>query len=181
MAAELRSKVGAADAVVVLEDSASAAARLERRMAINPDDDFRAINQTNGSISDSSGPVRLRAPPNPTPEEVAQVREYCQGCNDALARGELSPTGRVSTKGVLRERASRAADRERARAEATGQPYEGHAGHVPDTTWTGKAEPPGWADLSPRVNTSLGGQAVHYPVGYKPTIFELIEDMEKSQ
>ena len=133
------------------------------------------------TTSSSSGPVRLRPPPNATPEEIAQARAYCQGCNNALARGELSSIGRVSTKGALREQASRAADRERARAQAAGQPYQGHAGHVPDTTWTGNAVPPGWADLSPRVNTSLGGQAGHYPVGYKPTIFELVEDLERLQ
>ena len=131
------------------------------------------------SSSPVSGPVRLRPPPNATPDEIAQARAYCDGCNDALARGELSPTGRVSTTGLLSREASRAAAKERARASAAGQPYQGHAGHVPDTTWTGNANPPAWADLSPRVNTSLGGQSGHYPVGYKPTTFQLIEDLEK--
>jgi hypothetical protein len=64
-----------------------------------------------------------------------------------------------------------AAAEERASAAAAGDPYVGHAGHVPDTTWTGKADPYQWLDLSPRVNSSLGGQAAHYPVGYKPTVF----------
>ncbi|MEO5965932.1 MAG: hypothetical protein ABIR11_10745, partial [Candidatus Limnocylindrales bacterium] len=41
-------------------------------------------------------------------------------------------------------------------------------------TRTGSAVPPSWMDLTPRVNLSLGGQAVHYPVGYKPTAFELL-------
>ena len=129
----------------------------------------------------NSGPVRVRPPPNATPEEIAQVRAYCQGCNEALSRGELSPTGRVSTAGELRREASAAAARERARAAATGTPYQGHVGHVPDTTWTGNAEPPSWGDLGPRVNTSLGGQAGGYPVGYKPTVFEFVEDWEKQK
>jgi RHS repeat-associated protein len=121
-----------------------------------------------------SGPVQLKPPPGATANEIAQVQAYCDACNSALAQGQLSPTGRVSTSGALRQEASRAAQRERARAEAAGTPYQGHAGHGPDTTWTGKAEPPIWLDLSPRVNTSLGGQAPHYPVGYKPTLFELL-------
>ncbi len=56
-----------------------------------------------------------------------------------------------------------------------GPAYAGRAGHTPDTTWTGKPDPPGYLDLSGRVNTSLGGQAGHYPVGYKPTEFVLDE------
>lgn len=123
----------------------------------------------------ASGPVRFRPPPGATAEEIAQVRAYVDGCNAALCAGQLSPTGRVSTQGALRADASRAAAAERARAASAGTPYSGHAGHVPDTTWTGSAEPPAWMDLTPRVNTSLGGQSAHYPVGYRPTVFEFID------
>jgi len=136
------------------------------------------IGPAPGSSTAMTGPVRLKPPPGATPDELAQVRGYCDGCNQALAQGELSPTGRVPTKGALRSDASQAARTERVRAEAAGQPYQGHAGHVPDTTWTGNPVPPGWADLSPRVNTSLGGQTGRYPVGYKPTIFEVVDDLE---
>ncbi len=48
--------------------------------------------------------------------------------------------------------------------------------HVPDTTWTGTPEPYGWLDLTPVVNTSLGGQSNRYPIGYKPTGFVFKED-----
>lgn len=99
------------------------------------------------------------------------MRDYVAGCNDALANGQLSPTGRVSTQGALRRQASAAAAAERARAAAAGNPYSGHAGHIPDTTWTGVAIPPGWQDLTARVNTSLGGQAGGYPVGHRPSEF----------
>jgi hypothetical protein len=64
---------------------------------------------------------------------------------------------------------------EKARAAAESAPYKGHPGHVPDTTWTGNPEPFKWLDLDPTVNTSLGGQAPKYPVGYKPTKFILEE------
>jgi hypothetical protein len=119
--------------------------------------------------------VGFRAPPGATAEEIAQVRAYVDGCNRALCNGQLSSTGRVSTQGALRADASSAAAAERARAAAAGTPYSGHAGHVPDTTWTGRAVPPEWMDLAPRVNQSLGGQARRYPVGYRPTVFRFVE------
>jgi RHS repeat-associated protein len=117
------------------------------------------------------GPVVFRAVPGATAEEIAQTQAYVNGSNEALDAGFLSPTGRVSTKGAMRTDASLAAAEERAAAEAAGDPYVGHAGHVPDTTWTGNPVPYRWLDLSPRVNSSLGGQAARYPVGYQPTIF----------
>jgi hypothetical protein len=122
-----------------------------------------------------SGPVTFRPPPGATADEIAQVRAYVEGCNAALCAGQLSPTGRVSTQGALRADASRAAAVEHSRAAAASSPYLGHAGHVPDTTWTGSASPPAWMDLTPRVNTSLGGQSVHYPIGYRPTLFEFLD------
>lgn len=67
--------------------------------------------------------------------------------------------------------ASRAAAEERLAGIARGEPYAGQVGHVPDTTWTGNPVPWAWMDLSPRVNMSLGGQAVGYPLGYMPTEF----------
>lgn len=117
------------------------------------------------------GAVTFRAPPGATPEEIAQVKAYCAGCNQALEEGALSPTGRVSTSGALRAAASRAAAEERLAGVARGEPYAGQVGHVPDTTWTGNPQPWAWMDLSPRVNMSLGGQAVGYPIGYMPTEF----------
>ena len=40
-----------------------------------------------------SGPVRFRPPPGATAEEIAQVRAYCQACNDALAEGRSRRRG----------------------------------------------------------------------------------------
>lgn len=120
-----------------------------------------------------TGPVVFRAPPGATAEEFAQLQAYVKGSNEGLAAGKLSPTGRVSTAGDLRADASAAAAEERARAAAQGVPYAGHVGHVPDTTWTGSAQPYKWLDLTPRLNSSLGGQAAHYPLGYKPTVFRV--------
>lgn len=112
-------------------------------------------------------PVYVRAPAGATPQQVAQVQAYVDGSNQAILAGAMSPTGRVSTTGALRSQASAAAAAERAAAPQT---YQGmHAGHVPDTTWTGTAQPHSWLPLDPRVNTSIGGQAGAYPLGYSPT------------
>ncbi|MBS2965650.1 hypothetical protein KGA66_21545 [Actinocrinis puniceicyclus] len=119
-----------------------------------------------------AGPVTFRPPKGgASPDEIAQMRQYVAGCNKALEDGALSPTGRVSTSGKLRAEASAAAREEGRRAAAAGTPYAGNVGHVPDTTWVGRPNPPSWQDLAEKVNKSLGAQARGYPVGYKPTRF----------
>ncbi|WP_207484441.1 hypothetical protein [Microbacterium sp. SD291] len=116
---------------------------------------------------ETSGPVVFYDPrKGATPEQQAQINAYVDGSNDALNDGYLAPNGRVSTAGQLRDDASAAAAAERA-----GGAYSGHAGHVPDTTWTGRPDPHSWLDLDPSVNTSLGSQSLRYPIGYQPTEF----------
>jgi hypothetical protein len=123
-----------------------------------------------------TGPVTFRPPKaGGTAAEIAQMKEYTAGCNKALEAGALSPTGRVSTSGKLRADASASAVAEGKRAAAAGTPYAGNVGHVPDTTWVGKPDPPSWQDLTEKANKSLGAQARRYKVGYKPTRF-LFED-----
>ncbi|HHF3125733.1 TPA: SpvB/TcaC N-terminal domain-containing protein [Vibrio alginolyticus] len=135
-------------------------------MAISPQRATQAGAAKLASGAILSGPVAFRAPPNATAEEIAQVKKYIEGCNAALAAGALSSTGRVSTQGSLRRQASRAAAKEKQKGD-----YSGHVGHVPDTTWTGTPQPYSWMDLTPKVNTSLGGQVGGYPLGYMPTRF----------
>ncbi|MFJ4990372.1 polymorphic toxin-type HINT domain-containing protein, partial [Streptomyces sp. NPDC088732] len=123
--------------------------------------------------SPGTGPVKFKAPPNATQTEIDEVKAYVASCERARCAGQLSPTGRVATAGKLRRQATAAAAAaERARAAAAGTPYTGVPGHGPDTAWTGSPVPPEWLDLSGRVNSSLGGQANGYPVGYKPMKFE---------
>ncbi len=129
------------------------------------------VDNVDAAASSMSGPVVFKAPPNATPEQLAQFRAYVDGSNEALAAGYISPTGRVSTAGELRIDASLSAAEERAAAVEAGTPYQGHVGHVPDTTWTGMPTPYAWLDLDPVVNSSLGAQARWYPIGYKPTGF----------
>ena len=125
-----------------------------------------------GSPTGLTGPVVFRAPRSgATAAELRQIEAYTAGCNEAQRAGALSPTGRVSTRGTLERQGGMAAAAERARASATGSPYSGQAGHVPDTTWTGNPQPQSWLDLTRSVNSSLGAQARLYPIGYQPTKF----------
>ena len=116
-----------------------------------------------------SGPVVFKPHKKVTSDHHQQYRDYVDGCNRALKKKELSQTGRVSTKGKLRRNASKAARKERRQNPNL---YEGKdAGHVPDSTWTGKPEPSEWHPQDHKVNSSLGGQSKRYPIGYKPTSF----------
>jgi hypothetical protein len=144
-------------------------------IAIGGNNRDKATQGTGNAGEGKSGPVKVKISKNATPEQKEQAQKYVEGCNRAIKEGYLSETGRVSTKGKLRQEASRAAKKEKQRAEKNGQPYKGHPGHVPDTTWTNNPEPYEWLDLDPKINTSIGGQANGYPVGYKPTEFILEE------
>jgi hypothetical protein len=127
-----------------------------------------------GTGGGGSRPVKVKVPKWASPEEVGQFERYVEGSNRAVAAGALSKTGRVATtKNGVRRDAEKAAYRERKRAEAAGTPYKGVAGHVPDAAWMGQGQPYEWQDMSKRVNSSLSGQIGNYPVGYKPTHFEI--------
>lgn len=123
-----------------------------------------------------SGPVIFYPRKNATEAEMKEYREYVAGCNRALDAGALSPSGRVPTTGTeLGRQATKAAQLERKAHPEKYPSSDVVAGHVPDSTWMGKAEPYEWQPMSRRVNSSLGGQNNRYPVGYKPTIFLLGE------
>jgi len=124
----------------------------------------------------AKGPVVFYDPmKGATADQVAQIRAYAQGCEEARCAGALSPTGRVSTAGQLRQDASAAAAAQRARNPAAYGPGQ-QAGHVPDTTWTGNPIPQSWLALDQSINSSLGAQALRYPIGYQPTGFWYIDD-----
>ena len=125
-----------------------------------------------GGSDPMSGPVVFYPPKNATAAELKELDDYVAGCNRALEAGALSKTGRVPTAGTaLRREASQAAQFERAAHPEKYPSPDIVAGHVPDSTWMGKAEPYEWQPMSRRLNSSLGGQNNRYPVGYKPTEF----------
>lgn len=117
------------------------------------------------------GPVDLEFPPSATRLEMAESHAYTAAGNHAHRIGALSPTGRVSTTGPLKRANAQAISSESKAAAARGVPYRGVVGHGPDTTWTGNAIPPVWLDQTKRVNSSLGAQARHFPLGFQPTGF----------
>ncbi len=121
------------------------------------------------NFNPGSGPVVFKPRKNVKSHEHQEYRDYVDGCNRALKKKELSQTGRVSTKGKLRDDASNAARKERL---DNPELYKGKvAGHVPDSTWTNNPEPPEWHPQNRKVNSSLGGQSKRYPIGFKPTSF----------
>jgi RHS repeat-associated protein len=131
---------------------------LARQEHANPGDPLRA-------------PVLFSAPPAANAMEEAHTLEAISLANLAHDEGLLSVVGRVSTQGALGSAKSAAAGVERARALEAGTPYKYVVGHGPDATWTGKAATRFWQDVLSRVNSSLGGQARRYPLGYRPTRF----------
>lgn len=121
-----------------------------------------------------TGPVRFRLPKDATPAEILQAVEYRDHANIALGQGRLSKSGRVSVVGALKDAKNKAARDERRRAAAAGTPYGADvAAHLPDTTWVGVADPPGWGRHTARINLVLGSQSGKYPKGYQPTMFEI--------
>ena len=124
----------------------------------------------------ANGEAEVRIPRWATDEEAQQFADYVDAVNDAIAQGQMSPTGRVSTAGSIRREAAREAARERARAAAAGTPYSGVAGHAPDAMWLGHGEPPTWIDMTKRVNSSLSAQGQRCPVGCSPSRFVLVDN-----
>jgi RHS repeat-associated protein len=121
-------------------------------------------------------PVVFRKPAaGATPAQVAQIRDYVAGCNEALGANALSPTGRVSTAGQMRLDANDAVAAERAANPGAYGPGQ-QPGHVPDTTWTGNPVPYKWLPLDASINQSLGSQSLRYRIGYQPTGFWYIDD-----
>jgi hypothetical protein len=122
------------------------------------------------------GPVEFRLPKDLTQAERRQAQEYIDAANSARRNGDLSPTGRVKVDGDLKRDKERAAERERQRAEDAGTPYGSDvAAHLPDTTWVGQPDPPGWGSHTSRVNSILGSQSGRYPEGYRPTVFGIAD------
>ncbi|MEW2116097.1 RHS repeat-associated core domain-containing protein [Streptomyces sp. NPDC005474] len=123
-----------------------------------------------------NGEAEVRIPEWATDDEAQQFADYVDAANDAIAQGQLSSTGRVSTAGSIRREAAREAAIERRRATAAGTPYSGVAGHAPDAMWLGHGKPPTWIDMTKRVNSSLSAQGQRCPVGCSPSSFVLVDN-----
>lgn len=102
-----------------------------------------------------SNPVDISTQGKPA-NEAAAIRVYARRSNQWLDQN--GPQTIKPTKGTLRRTASATARAERLRAARDGTPYNGNAGHVPDTAVTGQAQPPGgWLDMPGTSNQAAGG------------------------
>ncbi|PHQ53444.1 hypothetical protein BLA24_00475 [Streptomyces cinnamoneus] len=124
-----------------------------------------------------SGPVCFRAPSGATAAQIEELKDHIAAIN--AIPGYWSPKGRVSPpKEFVGNKTLSAVATEylvNHKKELKGTPYEYRtgqaAGHLPDTTWSGKEKPYCWHQQDGRVNSTVGSYANKYPVGYKPTGF----------
>jgi hypothetical protein len=128
------------------------------------------------------GPMVINPPKGDfTKAERTQAEEYVAAGNRAIREGFISPTGRVSTTAnkQLERDARNEAKKERDRARTTSTPYTGIVAHLPDTGWMNeqtRGVPMEWSDHTRRLNSSIAGQNPTYPVGYKPSEFQMSPD-----
>jgi hypothetical protein len=91
-----------------------------------------------------------------TVKEAAAINEYAARSNVWLKQNGGATIR--STDGALRAEANAVVRAERLAAARNGTPYNGQAGHVPDTAVSGQAKPPaGWLDMPGVSNQVCGG------------------------
>ncbi|MEV8628557.1 LamG-like jellyroll fold domain-containing protein [Streptomyces sp. NPDC051079] len=129
-----------------------------------------------------TGPVCLRAPSGATPAQIEELKDHIAALN--AISSFWSPVGRVSPGGLqigvdrkgapifLGKVAEEHKKKHIREVEGTQFEYSGKvAGHLPDTTWSGKPAPYCWHQQDGRVNSTVGGYANKYMEGYRPTGF----------
>lgn len=135
-----------------------------------------------------SGIVCFRAPSGATQAQIDELKDHVAALN--AIPGYLSPTGRVSTKapangfgpmqnkpGLVTLGMAAEKYKELHMKDVQGTPYDYKgsgkvAGHLPDTTWSGKWSPYCWHQQDGRVNSLVGSYSgKKYQVGYQPTGF----------
>ncbi|MFF5809259.1 LamG-like jellyroll fold domain-containing protein [Streptomyces sp. NPDC012746] len=128
-----------------------------------------------------SGIVCFRAPEGATQAQIDELKDHIAAIN--AIPGYWSATGRVSPKNTDELNSRGKMSNLEAVAEAlkrkhikdvkgTAYEYTGNvAGHLPDTTWSGKKSPYCWHQQDGDVNSKVGAYAQKYAVGYRPTGF----------
>ncbi|MEU9272455.1 LamG-like jellyroll fold domain-containing protein [Streptomyces sp. NPDC048251] len=129
----------------------------------------------------ASGIVCFRAPKGATKDQIDELKDHIAALN--AIPNYWSPKGRVSPRNenvigvdgtveTLEDVAEKIKNKHK--YEVVGTPYEYNgkvAGHLPDTTWSGKQSPYCWHPQDTEVNSKVGRYALKYQVGYKPTGF----------
>ncbi|MET8629108.1 LamG-like jellyroll fold domain-containing protein [Kitasatospora sp. NPDC004669] len=129
-----------------------------------------------------SGIVCLRAPEGATQEQIEELKDHIAALNAVSSywspKGRVSPTKevmdytRAGEKITLSDLADKYKDLHIKEVKGTPYEYNGNvAGHLPDTTWSGKYAPYCWHQQDNDVNSLVGSYANKYNEGYQPTEF----------
>jgi hypothetical protein len=123
----------------------------------------------------NEGPVWFNPPKKSSKistEQLRQAEEYVGAANDAYYNGQLSQSGRISVSkdaDLNYDKESAAADERDNPSDGLGPYGDKVAAHLPDTTWTDDADPPGgWGRHDDSINSAFGSQSGLYPEGWQP-------------
>ncbi|MEU8847205.1 LamG-like jellyroll fold domain-containing protein [Streptomyces sp. NPDC048564] len=128
-----------------------------------------------------AGMVCFRAPKGATQDQIDELKDHIAALN--AIPNYWSPKGRVSPRNeyvtgpdgstqTLEKVAEKIKDKHIREVTGTPSQYNGNvAGHLPDTTWSGKQSPYCWHQQDGEVNSKVGRYALKYKVGYQPTGF----------
>ncbi|MFD8736556.1 LamG-like jellyroll fold domain-containing protein [Streptomyces sp. NPDC059618] len=137
--------------------------------------------QKNRAERGMSGIVCFRAPKGATHEQIEELKDHVAALN--AIPNYWSPKGRVSPRGelvvgrdgktdTLEDAAKKIKQKHINEVAGTPYQYNGNvAGHLPDTTWSGKQSPYCWHQQDGSVNSKVGRYSLKYNVGYRPTGF----------
>ncbi|MEV4439694.1 LamG-like jellyroll fold domain-containing protein [Streptomyces sp. NPDC049577] len=141
------------------------------------DVDCTKLLELNTASKGMSGPVCFRAPSGATAAQIEELKDHIAAINAIpyywSPKGRVSPASEMVGDETLKSVAGKYLYQHKNK-EVKGTPYEYKgkvAGHLPDTTWSGKEKPYCWHQQDAGVNRTVGSYANKYPVGYKPTGF----------
>jgi RHS repeat-associated protein len=128
-----------------------------------------------------SGIVCFRAPKGATKDQINELKDHIAALNAVPSywstKGRVSPRnedvvgpdGKIAT---LEKTAEKIKAKHIRSVDGTAYEYKNTvAGHLPDTTWSGKQSPYCWHQQDGDVNSRVGAYAQKYSVGYRPTGF----------
>ncbi|MEU6984955.1 LamG-like jellyroll fold domain-containing protein [Streptomyces sp. NPDC046324] len=167
------------DEVVATNDDVDSGGREESRGAeVDCTQHLEETRQGRGM----SGPVCLRAPSGASAKQIEELKDHIAALNSVpeylSSKGRVSPGKEVI--GIDREGnpiyLGKVSEVHKGKHidEVYGTPFEYNgnvAGHMPDTTWSGSPSPYCWHQQDGRVNSTVGGYALKYQEGYRPTGF----------
>ncbi|MEU0411504.1 LamG-like jellyroll fold domain-containing protein [Streptomyces griseorubiginosus] len=169
------------------QDSLGTAPSQDSGRGSNTDDDEDEENCTthlekSRAERGMAGMVCFRAPTGATQEQIDELKDHVAALNAIpnywSAKGRVSPGKErvVGPNGKVESLSKVATDiKTKHIKEVEGTPYQYQtgtvAGHLPDTTWSGRQSPYCWHQQDTKVNSKVGSYATKYNEGYRPTGF----------